>query len=252
VIKNLSKKYNDNGYLIVKNFLHNDKKFKYLSQQLNNDVHNKLSKININKYGGSLIGNLNVYPGIFGKKIFNVLKIKGLNKIVKECTGKELNNFDISYGGNLNLPKKYNQHFHTDGKFEEKMIIISVATSDVNLNSGPTEIILKSHKKKITYLEFLISKKNKKKLTLSFGDLLIRQHYLWHRGTVNYSNKARFQIAFMLFERKRKIKQKIKLKKLYFFNNFFGNTFLSRLKEFIYVYLRPMYIIYKILNIKNY
>lgn len=250
-MKNLHNKYNNDGHIIIKNFLKKNNQFKKISIKLDNEINKMLKNININKYGGSLIGNINVYPGSFGKKIFKILQLKGLSKILKECTGKQLDNFDIFYGGNLNLSKKHGQHFHTDGNFNDNMIIITIATSDVSLNSGPTEIVLKSHKKEISYLKFLFSKKNKKKLTLSFGDLLIRQHSLWHRGTINYSNKTRFQIAFMLFDKKRKFKQKIKTKKIYFLNNFFENDFLSRIKEFIYVYLSPIYIIYKIFNSKK-
>ena len=97
---------------------------------------------------------------------FRVLKKKGLNKIVKNITGKGLNSFDILFGGNLSLPFKFNQHFHTDGNFNDKMILINVATSDVDLNSGPTEIVLKSHKKNLKYWKFLIQKKKFQKLKL--------------------------------------------------------------------------------------
>ena len=43
------------------------------------------------------------------------------------------------------------------------MIIVTIATSDVKAISGPTEIVLKSHKKKYSYLNFLLSKKKKLK-----------------------------------------------------------------------------------------
>ena len=66
-----------------------------------------------------------------------------------------LKNFDIFYGGNLNLPKRHKQHFHTDGNYDDKMIIVTIATSDVKAISGPTEIVLKSHTKKYSYLNFL-------------------------------------------------------------------------------------------------
>ena len=39
------------------------------------------------------------------------------------------------------------------------MILINVATSDVDLNSGPTEIVLKSHQTNLKYWKFLIQKK---------------------------------------------------------------------------------------------
>ena len=63
----------------------------------------------------------------------------------------KLEAYDILQGGNLALPFGHNQHFHTDGNFNDKMILVSVATSDVHFNSGPTEIVEKSHKKNLKY-----------------------------------------------------------------------------------------------------
>ncbi len=252
-MKNKNKKnFKENGYLIIKEFLSENKKFLNHSNKINKLINQKLKKININNFGGNLIGNINVYPGEYGKKIFQLLKDRGLNKIIKNCTGMDLKNFDIFYGGNLNLPHRHKQHFHTDGGYNDKMLIVTIATSDVKIESGPTEIVLKSHKRKYSYLDFLLSKKKIKKLLLSKGDLLIRKHSLWHRGTINYSKNPRFQIAFMLFDKKRKFKQKIFKKKLYFFNNFFENTLVGKLKEYVYVYLKPIYILYKLIYSNKY
>lgn len=248
----LAKNLNKDGYLLVKNFLANNKKFIKYSNEINFLIKKELKKVNIKNYGGSLIGNINVYPGYYGKKIFKLLEIAGLKKIIKNCTGMNLKNFDILYGGNLNLPKKHNQHFHTDGNYNDQMLIVSIATSDVKTVSGPTEIVLKSHKKKYSYLNFLLSKKKIKKLLLSKGDLLIRKHNLWHRGTINYSNKLRFQIAFMLFDKRRMFKKKVFKNRLYFVNNFFGNNLIGKFKEYIYVYLKPIYIIYKLFRSNDY
>ena len=249
--KNYSDILEKNGYFIIKNFLNKNKKFNNFSKEINKIIFKKVKKEKLSNYGGSIIGNINVYPGKYGKKIFQLLRNKGLDQVIKNCTGVNLENFNVSLGGNLSLPGKHNQHFHIDGGYFDKMLIVTIATSDTDINSGPTEIVLKSHKKNLTYLDFLLSKKNKTKLLLSRGDLLIRKHNLWHRGTINYTNKARFQIAFMFFEKKRKIKQKLFGDKLYFFNNFFDNTYLGKLKEFIYIYIKPIYVLYKLINSKS-
>ncbi len=158
-MKFLKKKYQNDGYIKLKNFTSKDKKFKKISLSLNRELESAIKKTTINKLGGYIIGNLNVYPGKYGFQILNILKKNGLNKIIKDITGKNLNSFDILFGGNLSLPDKFNQHFHTDGDFNDKMILINIATSDVNLNSGPTEIVLKSHQKNLKYWEFLFQKK---------------------------------------------------------------------------------------------
>ncbi len=243
----LKKKYQDNGYVKIKNFVSKDKKLKKLSYDLNNDLERAVKRTKINNIGGSIIGNLNVYPGKYGLEIFKILKRKGLDKIIKEITGKNINSFDILFGGNLSIPFGHNQHFHTDGNFKDKMILVNVATSNVGLNSGPTEIVLKSHRNYLKYWQFLIKKKKYKKLTLSYGDLIIRNHFLWHRGTVNKSKKKRFLIAFLLFEKSRGIKQSRLNNSIKIYNNFFNNSLLGKSKEFIYVYLKYIFITYKII-----
>ena len=132
------------------------------------------------------------------------------------------------------------------------MLLLSVATSNIYADSGPTEVVLGSHKKKIPYLDFLFMKKIKKKVLLSLGDVVIRHHSLWHRGTKNNSNEARFLIVFLLFEKKRKmIKKSGSNNKLYFFDNFFKNNFIGRIKEIIYVHFKILFVAYKIFMERN-
>lgn len=243
----INKKFEQNGYIVLPKFV-SSKNFKILCNNLNEDIDKSLKKTNIAKLGGSMVGNLNVYPGIYGKKIFNILKKKKFLKILEKITKTKINNLSISVGGNLSLPKKHNQHFHTDGNFNQKMLIASIATSNINFYNGPTEVILENHDKDLPYWKFLISKKKKKKIFLNKGDLLIRKHSLWHRGTINFSNKCRFLIAFIIFDKKiNRISNINHSKKIKIFENFFGNTIQERLKEFVYVYINLIYILYKIL-----
>ena len=67
------------------------------------------------------------------------------------------------------------------------MIIVNIATSNIELLNGPLEIIEKTHLNKISYWRFAlrIIFMKKKKITLGFGDILIREHRLWNRGTKN-------------------------------------------------------------------
>ena len=73
--------------------------------------------------------------------------------------------YQIIFGGNLNLPKSKNQFFHTDGKWEPRMIIVNIATTNIKLLNGPLEIIEKTHLNKHSYWKFVLkivfmSKKN--------------------------------------------------------------------------------------------
>ena len=50
----------------------------------------------------------------------------------------------------------------------------------------------------IVILGILLFKKAKKKLTMKKGQILIRKHNLWHRGTKNLSNKNRLLLSFIM------------------------------------------------------
>ena len=253
-MSNLRKEFLENGYIIKKNFLINDN-FKRIAEELNKQIINKCSEIELSKIGGSIIGNLNLSPGKYGRELLNLLKLSNFEKIIEELTEKKINDLDIRIGGNLALPFKHNQHFHIDGNYKDEMLLASIATSNVDENSGPTEIILNSHAKFIPYWKFLISKKRKYKLTMSLGDLMIRKHCIWHRGTINNTNNPRFIIAFLIFDKLRKVAPNPHENNndIVIYNNFFGNSFSERIKEFIYVKCKYIFGLYKILYsiIKN-
>ena len=64
------------------------------------------------------------------------------------------------------------------------MYLISFATEDITLKNGPTEVCLGTSIKPLKYWQFILTKKKKKKkLLLKKGQILIRKHSLWHRGT---------------------------------------------------------------------
>jgi hypothetical protein len=246
---NNNKIFNDNGFIIKENFITN-KDFQDLSKELNAKIEEILKKQDLSKIGGSIIGNVALYPGNYGKKILDLLILNGFGKIIEEITNKKIENFIIKIGGNLSLPNKHNQHFHMDGRFKDKMLLASIATSNVDEISGPTEIVLNYHQKNIPYWKFLLLPKKKMKLKLKLGDLMIRKHCLWHRGTINRSKNPRFVIAFLIFEKT--IKNEYSLHEdgdeIKIYNNFFGNSLLERLKEFFYVYLGFLFAFYKILR----
>ena len=246
-MRQLKRNFESNGYVKIKNFCSKQKISKNIVNKFYLDLDKEIKKSEFKKLGGALIGNLNVDPGRYGPAIFNFLKKRGLKKIIKDITGKSLSSFDVIFGGNLCLPYGHNQHFHTDGGYNDKMILVSIATSDVDLKSGPTEIVKNSHKKNIKYWKFLIQKKKYKKLTLSFGDLLVRNHFLWHRGTKNLTKKNRFLIAFLLFDKSRGIKKQKVNSSIKIYDNFLANSIFGKLKEFSYVYFKLIFVIYKVI-----
>ena len=94
--KNYSDILEKNGYFIIKNFLNKNKKFNNFLKKINKIIFKKFKKEKLSNYGGSIIGNINVYPGKYGKKIFQLLRNKGLDQVIKNCTGVNLENFNVS------------------------------------------------------------------------------------------------------------------------------------------------------------
>ena len=202
--------------------------------------------------GGFKHGNLNIDPGIYGEKIFTLLKQKKFEDFFNNVTGDNLNEYKIRIGGNLNLPKSKNQFFHTDGEREPRMIVVNIATSDVNYSNGPMEIYEKSHKTNYPYWKFHFINKffmNKKKVILNYGDILIREHRMWHRGTSNSSLISREMMGIMFMKNSSKmyfvqdnISNEVKLH-----TNIFQLTAKGRLKEILFLYFRPILFLYKCL-----
>ena len=239
--------FNLNGYLVIRNFL-NLKNFDKICKNLDLEISEMLKEKSISKLGGYKIGNLNVHPGKYSNQILNEMKMNKFLELIEETTSLSQDDIIISVGGNLCLPKKYDQNFHTDGNFKQKMIIASIATSDVNINNGPTEIVLDGHDKDLPYWKFLFQKKRKKKILLKKGDLIIRKHSLWHRGTRNNSDKFRFLMAFTIFDKSTNIKSNIEdSDQIRIFENFFGNSKIDRFKELIYLKFNFLYVFYKAL-----
>ena len=245
----IEKKFFDtNGFVLLDTSLSNDHLFSNLSNEIEKSLLLELKNSKLKKFGGYLMGNLNVNQGPFAQKLYKSVFVDEFISYFEELTSKKLSSFDINYGGNLALPKKGVQHFHTDGKFENEMYMVSVATEDITLNNGPTEICVGSHLRSMLFHEFFFSKKNKKKVLMNKGQVLIRKHNLWHRGTVNYSNKHRLLLSFIMIPKWRKINLNVLSEKLEIFPNFFKSTIMGRIQEFLYVRMFKIHTILKILK----
>ena len=71
--------------------------------------------------------------------------------------------YDIKYAGNVSLPNKGDQFYHTDGpKSAKKNTHQFVPIEDLNEIDGLTELIPGSHKQRISYWKFHLRKFLKK------------------------------------------------------------------------------------------
>jgi hypothetical protein len=243
------KRFKKNGFLIIPNFINSEyKEFIDLSDQLELEVKKKFSKIDKSKFGGAIMGNLGVYPGKLGKKIYELCLRNKLNEIVYKTLGKNLNEFHVHLGGNLCLPNSGGQNFHIDGKFNNDVFLFSLATSKITDINGSTEIVSGSHKKNIPFWKFCLSKKNKIKINLDIGDLAIRHHNLWHRGSANKTNKSRFLMTIFLYSKNNvrdhyKVSDNVTIQP-----NFFKPSLKGKFIETTYAKFKMIYVIYLFLK----
>lgn len=241
--------FQDNGHILLKQFITNDS-FIEICKNLKKDILEEYKNLDKKKLGGHFMGNLGVSPGKYCKIIYNILIENGLDKIIEEISKNKFSDFDISIGGNLSLPGGFDQHFHTDGSFENKFIIINLATENIGEFNGPLEIFCNTHKTYLPYWKFFLKKNKTTKFLLSKGDIVIRKNGLWHRGTKNNSDQPRFLLAITLTKKDKKINQqsfegneKIKVQ-----SNFFNPSFFGKIEEKIYTKFRYIYIIIRLVK----
>ena len=259
MIKNSIEKdfFEKNGYIQLFNKI-NNKDFDNLCDQIifetNKFYSENLDKIK--KLGGYLTGNLELLPDKKLIDIWNVLCNEDFENTFEDITGKKLSNFNIKCSGNIVLPNKGYQHFHTDGPLKSNKIILNLAIHEIDLNNAPTQIIPGTHNRDIKYWKFYLNEIfNKKKfIKMKKGDVIIRNHSIWHRGTKNKSKNLRILLLFALTEKSldKKFSQEIN-KSLIIGENQFKSSKLQKFKEIFSIYLAPIYIFYRIISslIKN-
>ncbi len=227
--------FDKNGYVLLDTTLNDNQLFDNLINEIEISLNEEIKNSDIKKLGGYIMGNFGINQGPFGSKLYSLVFHEEFISYFENLTKKKLDLFDINFGGNITMPKKGNQLFHTDGNYEQEMYLISVATEEITSENGPTEVCIGTHHKSMSFDEFFFSKKNKKKLTMKKGQILIRKHNLWHRGTRNFTNKPRLLLSFVMIPKIRKVNLEPLSKKLKILPNFFKNNLKGRIHETIYV-----------------
>ena len=240
--------FDENGYVLLSTSLSDNSLFDNLISEIENSLNEEIKNSDIKKLGGYIMGNFGINQGPLGYKLYSLIFEKEFVSYFENLTSKKLDLFNINYGGNLTLPKKGNQIFHTDGNYHQEMYLISIATEDITLANAPTEVCIGTHLKPMSFDEFFFSKKNKKKLTMKKGQILIRKHNLWHRGTKNFTNKQRLLLSFVMIPKTRKVNLEPYSDKLKILPNFFKNNLSGRVHETIYVKFSFLIIFIKLLQ----
>ena len=251
-IKNKEKIFFDeNGYLI-KTVLDNNNTFKFLANKFKKEIDN-ISLTELKTISGYTAGNLNIAPGLLGTEIYDMIKSINFGNFFYNLVGEKIDNYEVKIGGNLNLPNSSFQLFHTDGNWMPKMFILNIATSTIDYNNGPMEVYEKSHKYFLPYWKFILKKFifKKKIVVLKPGEIIFREHRLWHRGTKNYSKKYRELLGIIFIKSENKLSEKNQLmsktNNIIIHSNMFEESFKGKFKELIFVYIKPLYKIYKII-----
>lgn len=241
--------FEKNEFIILKTSLSNNILFQDILKKIEDDIKKEIANPEIKKYSGFIMGNLNVYPGKYGDQLFDLLKLdKDILKNIENILGKKIEYYDVKFGGNLSLPKKGKQLFHIDGIHGKEMNLVSIATENITENNGPTEVCVGTHNINYEYKKFLFSKKIKKKLLANIGDIIIRKHDLWHRGTINFSNKPRLLLSLLFFPKGSLHQRNFqKTSDLKIYPNFFKNNIKGKIYEIIYVKFNFLIIISKLI-----
>ena len=241
------KNFEKNGFIVLNTNLSSNIVFNNVVNEIYLKLDELVSNKNIKSFGGFMMGNLGINQGPLGKKLFSLVFNNDLINIFENIVGSKIDKFCINYGGNLSLPKKGLQHFHIDGNYYKQMYLVSIATEDINLENGPTEVCVGSHLENLSFYKFFFSEKNKQKLIIKKGQIIIRKHNLWHRGTKNSTEKYRLLLSYIFIPLDRK-NQLIPISdNLKILPNFFKSSFLGRVQEFLYVHLRIFHIIFKLI-----
>ena len=238
--------FDKNGYVLLSTHLKGNSIFDQLCVEIELFLKKEIQKTNLEKLGGYIVGNLNINQGHFGPKLYSIIFKNEFKRYFESLVVKKMSAFDIRHGGNLALPKKGNQLFHIDGSYKSEMYLVSIATEDITFGNGPTEICVGSHNKEMSFDEFFFSKKNKKNLTMKKGQILIRKHNLWHRGTKNFSNKPRLLLSFIITLKNKKNRIDQVNSKFKILHNSFRNDLTGRLHEIIYAKFNYIVIIIKL------
>ena len=228
--------YRENGYVILRGIISQDK-LAQLQQQILEEFEQRKKAKTLFSGGGTLAGHVNCFPGEEARQIYNELDQKGVMVLVKELFPKAVRLPNV--GCNLNLPKSVAQHYHADRPFTQEFIIVNVAFVDTDLINGAIDVLPGTHKRYYKFWQYAVQRLYKRttRLPLKRGDVLIRTSNLWHRGMPNHTQVARPMLAFTWEDggSTREDPFKVNEGKITFWMNWFKPNFVGRLRERVFI-----------------
>jgi ectoine hydroxylase-related dioxygenase (phytanoyl-CoA dioxygenase family) len=185
----LSKKFENDGYLVIKNFVTKNQKDNLLKEL---SIATKKNDKKLFDYG--MVHNCFLY----GKSLLNVLKLKKLRAFCDELLCD--NSIIYAYQSSSIPPNgtNYGSRIHKDTPRFIKNYMTNLgfilSLTDFNSLNGPTEVLPGSHKtnKKPSNFNF---DKNKRIIKLKAGDAIFFNANLWHRAGQNKSVSWRYALT---------------------------------------------------------
>ena len=193
----------------------------------------------ISQLGGFIAGHLNFYEQKIARKIYFTLVDEQLEKYIKKYLNTSF--LKIRSNANLNFPNSKSQHWHFDGSYNNKFLILNVPIISITSLNGPTEIYKRSQSNTSNIRKFIANYDNSLiyKVNISRDECILRDSRLWHRGTPNKSKDVRPMLAF-IFERSENDNNYLNIPchdNSYIYNNMYNSTFIGKVKEYLLVYL---------------
>ena len=232
-LKSIKKYYNENGYVVLKNFF-SKKKISELENGIIKNAFKIIQNKNIKqhsvsnlKFNSELIKLKKKEPKIFGSfydslqhnaKLYQIFSIQKISKVLKLLNNKGMEEFCLSnIGVRMDVPfdtrHKYNWHqdraYYPQNRDGNKGMLIWAPLSLLTKDIGPLKIKPKSHKMGFTFVRKTQKKNFSPQYTLpkgklsSFktinlnikpGDVAFINFHTYHASGSNKSKRIRFAI----------------------------------------------------------
>lgn len=150
--------------------------------------------------GGMISGHLNCYPGEGARPVYEAVRDHGIVDVIAAVKPGTTDRLRLT--GNLNLPKSYAQHYHSDGLFTEAFLICNVAVVDTDLTNGAIDVLPGTHQRFYKFWQYALGRKYRltTRIPMRRGDVLIRYSTMWHRGMPNKSPNPRLLMSLTFGE----------------------------------------------------
>ena len=145
--------------------------------------------------GGTVAGHIAYAPPPDLEIIGQLIANQSLVNCVSDVLGSDFE--VVSIGCNVNLSGSGFQPAHVDGDAASGYLGVNLPLGDVNEDHGSLELFAGTHRRKLTYTEFMRACRGgvARRVNTSSGDVIVRYLNLWHRGTPNRRPAPRFMIS---------------------------------------------------------